>query len=158
MAINFMSVIKKLEDLIKLPIEEDNYELVDIQYSKRGKDWTLQIFIDKEGGVNLDDCEKMSEKLAAILDKTNLIQNSYILEVSSPGIERPLKKLKDFVRFIGKKVSVRLKTPIMNCRDFQGKISSVQEDSIEIEISQDNRITIPFSEIIFAQLKPDLPF
>ena len=92
-----------------LPLmQEHGFELVDVEYVKEGDIWYLRAYIDKEGGISLDDCELISRKVSDWLDKEDFIQDSYILEVSSPGLGRPLKKDKDFARSIGKDVEIRL--------------------------------------------------
>ena len=92
-----------------LPLmEENNFELVDVEYVKEAGTWYLRAYIDKEGGIDVDDCEVISRKLSDWLDKEDFIDDSYILEVSSPGLGRPLKKEKDYVRSMGREVEVRL--------------------------------------------------
>jgi ribosome maturation factor RimP len=96
-------VKKKIEDIaaeIALPIvEKYKFELVDVEYLKEGSNWYLRVFIDKEGGITIDDCQLVSEEISDELDKADPIKQSYFLEVSSPGIDRPLKKEKDFEKF-----------------------------------------------------------
>jgi ribosome maturation factor RimP len=89
-------------------IEEHNFELVDVEYVKEGGTWYLRAYIDKEGGITVDDCEVVSRALGELLDVEDFIDEAYILEVSSPGLGRPLKKEKDFVRSIGKEVDVKV--------------------------------------------------
>ena len=95
------------------------FELVDVEYVKE-RDWYLRIFVDKAGGIDLDDCQSLSEKLGEILDRESVIDGAYILEVSSPGIDRVLKKDKDFVREVGKVVDVTLYAPIDGEKNFIG--------------------------------------
>ena len=87
---------KKTEDLVMPIIEANSFELVDVEYVKEGSNWYLRVYIDKEGGVNVDDCELVSRALSDLLDRDDFIDDAYILEVSSPGLTRPLKKEKDF--------------------------------------------------------------
>ncbi|MBR6012152.1 MAG: ribosome maturation factor RimP [Selenomonadaceae bacterium] len=101
----------RVESLMQEIIAGTDFELVDVEYIKE-RDWYLRIFVDKEGGIDLDDCQMLSEKLGAILDKDPIIESAYILEVSSPGIDRVLKKDKDFLREKGKKVDVNFYAPI----------------------------------------------
>ena len=89
-------------------MEENNFELVDVEYVKEAGTWYLRAYIDKEGGIAVDDCEVISRKLSDWLDKEDFIDDCYILEVSSPGLGRPLKKEKDYVRSMGREVEVRL--------------------------------------------------
>ena len=113
----------KVETKVELLMEElligSDFELVDVEYIKE-RDWYLRIFVDKVGGIDLDDCRILSEKLGAILDKENVIDGAYILEMSSPGLDRVLKKDKDFVRESGKKVDVTLYAPIDGKKVFTG--------------------------------------
>ena len=98
----------KVEAWLLPVLEEHHFELVDVEYVREVGVWYLRAYIDKEGGIAVDDCEIISRKLGEWLDKEDFIDDSYILEVSSPGLGRPLKKEKDFVRSMGKDVEVRL--------------------------------------------------
>ena len=99
------------ERLLELVLEKDGIELVDVEYV-RERNWILRIYIDKEGGVDLNDCQTVSEKAGALLDEKNLIPDNYMLEVSSPGLDRVLKKDKDFIRYTGEDVDVKLFAPL----------------------------------------------
>ena len=108
-----------------LPLmEENNFELVDVEYVKEAGTWYLRAYIDKEGGIAVDDCEVISRKLSDWLDKEDFIDDSYILEVSSPGLGRPLKKEKDYVRSMGREVEVRLYKAIDRQKEFTGTLSA----------------------------------
>ena len=102
---------KKTEDYLLPLMEEYHFELVDVEYVKEAGNWYLRAYIDKEGGITVDDCEVVSRRLGDWLDEKDFIEDSYILEVSSPGLDRPLKKDKDFARSIDKLVEVKLFTP-----------------------------------------------
>ena len=104
-------VTEIVEELLTDILEQEQLELVDIEYVKEGKSWFLRIFIDKENGVDIDDCGLVSEKLGEKLDAVDPIQQNYFLEVSSPGAERPLKKQQDFIRAIGKHVNILIQEP-----------------------------------------------
>ena len=97
----------KAEELIMPIVEANHFELVDVEYVKEAGNWYLRIYIDKEGGININDCELVSRAFSDILDKEDPIEDAYILEVSSPGLGRPLKKYKDFQRNFGEEVEVR---------------------------------------------------
>ncbi|MBQ7453577.1 MAG: ribosome maturation factor RimP [Selenomonadaceae bacterium] len=103
-----------------------DFELVDVEYVKE-RDWYLRVFVDKAGGIDLDDCQSISEQLGAQLDRSDIISTAYILEVSSPGIDRVLKKDKDFVREAGKKVDVTLYAPLNGKKNFVGELQSRDE-------------------------------
>ena len=111
----------QVESLMTEILAGTNYELVDVEYIKE-RDWYLRVFVDKDGGIDLDDCQALSEKLSARLDQTDLIGNTYILEVSSPGIDRILKKDKDFIREAGKVVDVTLYAPLDGKKFFVGEL------------------------------------
>ena len=110
-----------------------DYELVDVEYVKEGRDWYLRIFIDKTGGIDLDDCQNISERLSARLDALDIISGAYILEVSSPGIDRILKKDKDFIREAGKVVDVTLYAPLDGKKSFVGELVSRDEEFLHIK-------------------------
>lgn len=99
---------QKTEELVTPIIDENHFELVDVEYVKEGANWYLRIYADKEGGISIDDCVLISRALEAKLDADDFIKDAYILEVSSPGLGRPLKKEKDFQRSIGQSVDIKL--------------------------------------------------
>ena len=112
-----------------------NIELIEVEYVKEGSDWYLRLYIDKQGGVSLDDCQLVSEALNDILDEKDIIKSKYIFEVSSPGIDRPLKTDRDFERYKGVDVEVHLYAPIDNSKIFVGKL--VGRENSEIIITED---------------------
>ena len=115
---------KKAEDLILPIIEENKFELVDIEFVKEGPNWYLRVFIDKDEGITIDDCELVSKAFEKKLDEEDIIKQAYILEVSSPGIDRPLKKDKDFKRCIGKLIDIKLYKPFEGRKEFQGTLEN----------------------------------
>ena len=126
--------IEKLTFTITEPIvEELEMELVDIEYIKEGPNMYLRVYIDKKGGVNLDDCQKVSEKVSEELDRKDPISENYFLEISSPGIDRPLKNDKDLERNIGKDVEINLYKAIDGKKMLTGKLLKYDEDNICIE-------------------------
>ena len=110
----------KTEQLILPILERMQFELVDVEYVKEGSTYYLRAYIDKEGGIAVDDCEVISRILSDWLDQTDFIEDSYIMEISSPGLDRPLKKEKDFARSIGKLVEIRTYRPIEKQKEFCG--------------------------------------
>jgi len=116
-------VFSIVEEILK---DQDVIELVDVEYV-RERDWYLRVFIDKAGGIEIDDCQALSERLEKILDEKNLIADSYILEVSSPGLDRQLKKPRDFVREQGKAVDVTLYAPEDGKKEFTGVLEGFDE-------------------------------
>jgi ribosome maturation factor RimP len=126
-----MSRIEEITKELVMPIlEENNFELVDVEYKKEGKHWYLRVYIDKEGGITLDDCQLVSEYLSDRLDEVDPIDHSYILEVSSPGLDRPLKTPRDFKRNIGKEVEVHLYQPVDKKKKFTGELLEYTGDKI----------------------------
>ena len=121
-----------MESLTAEILADTDYELVDVEYVKE-RDWYLRIFVDKAGGIDLDDCQTISEKLGAKLDEVSIINGAYILEVSSPGIDRILKKDKDFIREAGKIVDVTLYAPIDGKKIFVGELEGRDEKFLRLK-------------------------
>ena len=117
------------QELLK---DQDVIELVDVEYVKE-HDWYLRVYIDKEGGIDIEDCQALSEKLEEALDKGDVVPDSYILEVSSPGIDRVLRKPRDFVREQGKKVDVTLYAPREGKKLLVGELTGFDGDAIELD-------------------------
>jgi len=125
----------RVEELMNDILQDSEFELVDVEYIME-RDWYLRIFVDKPGGVDLDDCQMLSEKIGKILDKEQLIEDSYILEVSSPGIDRVLKKDRDFVREAGKAVDVSLYAPLDGKKNFVGTLESRDTNFLKLKECQ----------------------
>ena len=125
-------VESQVESLTAEILADTDYELVDVEYVKE-RDWYLRIFVDKAGGIDLDDCQTISEKLGAKLDEVSIINGAYILEVSSPGIDRILKKDKDFIREAGKIVDVTLYAPIDGKKIFVGELEGRDEKFLRLK-------------------------
>jgi len=123
----------KTEKLLQPLMERLKLELVDVEYVKEGSDYFLRAYIDKEGGVTIDDCEAVSRPLSDMLDEEDFIPDAYILEVSSPGLGRQLKKEKDFIRSIGKEVDVKLYKAVEKRKEFSGILIANDSDYILIE-------------------------
>lgn len=124
----------RVESMVMPIIEEGNFELVDVEYVKEGSNFYLRIYADKEGGINIDDCVMISRALEAKLDEDDFISEAYILEVSSPGLGRPLKKEKDFKRSIGKELDIKLYKAIDKQKEFTGVLTSYTADEIVLDI------------------------
>ena len=114
-------------------VDSLNYELVDVEFVKEGANWYLRIYIDKDGGITIDDCQAVSERMSDILDKQDPIQQSYYLEVSSPGLDRPLKTERDFVKYKGEEVEVKLFQPIDGQKLFEGELIGLIDNNIVIK-------------------------
>lgn len=132
------------------------YELLEVEYRKEGPDWVLRCFIDHENGIGIDDCQRFSEALDVVLDEEDPIPGKYLLEVSSPGIERPLKKELDFIRFAGKMAEIKLIKPINNCKTYRGELLGMVGDhsgrKVALKINDSNILEIPRNEIAKAKL------
>ena len=139
-----------------LPImEENNFELVDVEYVREAGTWYLRAYIDKEGGFTVDDCEMVSRKLSDWLDEKDFIDDSYILEVSSPGLGRPLKKEKDFKRSMGEQVDIKLYRAIDRQKDFTGTLSAYDEETVTIQYEDGSTTTFDRKDIALIRLAFD---
>lgn len=125
--------VARVERFLIPIMEEHQFELVDVEWVKEAGTWYLRAYVDKEGGISVDDCEIVSRRLSDWLDKEDFITESYILEVSSPGLGRPLKKEKDFARSLGKDVDVRLYRARDKRKDFTGVLKAYDEQTVTIE-------------------------
>ena len=123
----------RTEALILPIVERMEFELVDVEYVKEGSTWYLRAYIDKPGGITVNDCEAVAREMNEILDAEDFISDSYIFEVSSPGLGRPLKKEKDYVRNIGKDVEIRTYRSINRCKDFCGVLKAYDANTVTIE-------------------------
>ena len=132
------SIEEKVEKLIKEKVETLGYELYDVQYVKEGKDYFLRIFIDKPEGIDLIDCEKVNDAITDMLDEADYIKEAYFLEVSSPGIERVLRKEKHFQDHIGEEIEVKLFKPIEGKKEYTGTLESFNEHELNIILEEMN--------------------
>ncbi|MFZ3576642.1 ribosome maturation factor RimP [Virgibacillus sp. DJP39] len=147
-------VIKNTENLLQPILEEKNLELVDVEYVKEGKNWFLRVYLDKEGGIDIAECGEVSEQLSEKLDETDPITDAYFLEVSSPGVERPLKTEADFEKNVSKNVFVKLYEPIDGEKEYEGILTGFSESTASIEYKVKTRkktVEIPFNKIAKAR-------
>ena len=128
---------ERTEQLILPILQQNHFELVDVEYVKEGSNYYLRVFADKEGGINIDDCVTISRELEVKLDADDFIEDAYILEVSSPGLGRPLKKDKDLKRSIGSDVEVKLYKAIDKQKEFEGQLVAFDENTITIQNDQE---------------------
>ncbi|WP_281887567.1 ribosome maturation factor RimP [Paenibacillus sp. YYML68] len=140
-----------VEALIRPFLEENQFELVDVEYVKEGKNWFLRVYCDKEGGIDIDDCGRISEYLSNKLDETDPIPDAYFLEVSSPGAERPLKKAQDFTRAVGQHVFITTYEPFDGLKEFEGTLESFDEETLEVQIAKKTH-RIPYDKVASARL------
>ncbi|KAB1437632.1 ribosome maturation factor RimP [Candidatus Galacturonibacter soehngenii] len=146
---------KRTEDLLLPIIEANHYELVDVEYVKEGSNWYLRAYIDKEGGITVDDCEIVSRALGEILDKEDFIDSAYILEVSSPGLGRPLKKERDFERSLGDEVEVRTYKAIDKQKEFVGILKAYDKYSVTLAFEDNTEMNIARADIALIRLAFD---
>ena len=146
---------QKAEALILPIVEANGFELVDVEYVKEGGSWYLRAYIDKEGGITVDDCETVSRAFGDKLDEEDFIEDSYILEVSSPGLGRPLKKEKDYARSMGKQLEIRTFRAIDRQKEFYGKLTAYDESSVTIELENGEHMTFQKQELALIRLAFD---
>lgn len=125
-------ITEKVEALAKPVIEEEGCELWSVEYVREAGSWYLRVFIDKEGGVGIADCERISRRLDPILDEADPIPDSYVFEVGSAGAERELKRTSDFERYIGSEVEVKLYQPYQGKKSFVGKLESYEDGNVTV--------------------------
>ncbi len=142
----------KTEQLIQPLIDANNFELVDVEFVKEGSDWYLRVYIDKDGGITVDDCELISRVFNEILDREDYISEQYIFEVSSPGLMRPLKKEKDYKRSVGKLIDIKLYKPVDKCKEFTGVLDSYDKDTVTIKMDDDTQKTFDRSNLAMIRL------
>ncbi|KFE42859.1 ribosome maturation factor RimP [Staphylococcus agnetis] len=147
-------VTEQVETLIQPVLEALNYDLVDVEFAKEGRDHYLRISIDKPGGVDLNDCTIASEKISEVMDEHDPISEAYFLDVASPGAERPIKKEKDFQNAVTQPVFVSLYAPIEGEKEWLGILKQVSDTDITIEVkvkAKSKDITIPRDKIAKAR-------
>lgn len=148
--------IEKRSEELLLPIMEANqFELVDVEYVKEAGTRYLRAYIDKPGGIHVNDCETVSRAFGELLDTEDFIEESYVLEVSSPGLGRPLKKDKDFTRSIGEEVEIRLFRPLEKKKEFTGVLKAFDKSTVTIVQEDDREITIDRADIALIRLAFD---
>lgn len=136
------AVESRIATLVEPLVKEKGLEFVSVEYVKEGAHWYLRIYIDKDGGVDMDDCTEISYVVGDLLDKLNPIPQAYMLEVSSPGLERPLRKEEDFSRFQGRLVTVHTLAPFQGYKEFSGNLVGLINDEIVLEY-ESKRVAIP---------------
>lgn len=150
---------QKVEEIVEeivLPLVNENlFELVEVEFIKEGSNWFLRIYIDKPGGVSLDDCQLISHAVSDKLDEVDPIKQSYFLEVSSPGLDRPIKKDSDFVKYSGQMVEVKLFKPKDGIKSFEGELHGTLDNKILIRI--DDKI-VEFEKQDVAKVKRVIKF
>lgn len=143
---------QKTEELLQPIIEAHGFELVDVEYVKEAGTWYLRAYIDKPGGITVDDCEVVSRAFSDILDEKDYIEDTYIFEVSSPGLGRPLKKEKDFARSIGEEVEIRTYRAIDKQKEFIGILTEYDKDTVTIEYEDETTQVFARADIALIRL------
>lgn len=131
---------KRTEELIRPILDRENFELVDVEFVQEAGTWYLRCFIDKDGGITINDCELVSREMNDLLDQKDFIRESYIFEVSSPGLDRPLKKDRDFERNLGKDVEIRTYKMINKTKEFRGTLKAYTPDTVTIEENGEEQV------------------
>lgn len=145
----------RTEQLLMPIIEANGFELVDVEYVKEGSSFYLRSYIDKPGGITIDDCELVSRALSELLDREDFIEDSYIMEVSSPGLLRPIKKDKDFLRNMGKAVEIRCFQMIDKQKEFTGTLLAYDTDTVTIQTDEKEMV---FARKGIALIRPAIDF
>ena len=145
----------RTEELITPILDRMNFELVDVELVKDGGTWYLRAYIDKEGGITVNDCEAVAREMNEILDREDFVEDSYVFEVSSPGLGRPLKKEKDYIRSMGKEVEIRTYRAINREKEFYGILSAYDENTVTIKTEDGTEMTFEKSDIALIRLAFD---
>lgn len=143
------------EELLAPIMEENNFELVDVEYVKEGGTWYLRAYIDKPGGITVDDCEIVNRALSDLLDEKDFIEESYILEVSSPGLGRPLKKERDFERSLGEEVEIRTYRMLGGRKEFRGSLKAYDKGTVTIVTQEEEEQVFARENIALIRLAFD---
>ena len=144
-------VIEQVKSAVVPVLEEMGIELVDLTFRREGGRLMLRLLADKEGGITVDECAHINRCLSEVLDQKSIINQRYTLEVSSPGIDRPLVTQKDFHRVIGRMVRIITSIPINNSNDYTGFVRAVDEQNVTIETKEDHSIRVPLDKITKAK-------
>lgn len=146
---------KKAEELILPVLEENRFDLWDTEYVKEAGTWYLRYYIDKEGGITINDCEAVSRRVSDLLDELDFIPESYILEVSSPGLGRQLKKTRDYERSIGQEVEIRLFKAVDGSKEYTGLLLGFEQNSFTIELEDGKQMTFAKPDVAVIRLAFD---
>jgi len=150
----YTQAVREVSILIEPILDEMEIELVDVEYLSEGGRWILRIYVDREGGITLDDCVRVSREIEDLIDVKDLFRQTYVLEVSSPGLNRPLKKEKDFVHAIGKNINIRMAAPVGGRRNFKGRLQSFEDGTLCVTANE-NRFLLPYGGVEKANLVYD---
>ena len=140
-----------VEEMVQPYLTEHDFELVDVEFVKEGSNWFLRVYVDKDGGIDIDDCGLVSEYLSQKLDETDPIPQAYFLEVSSPGAERPLKKSEDVAKAVGKDVFITVYEPVDGLKEFEGRLLSFENNELVVAAGK-KEYHIPYLKVASARL------
>ena len=144
-------ITKQVADLVEPILDEMGFELVDVEYLSKYGRWVLRLYIDKQGGVTIDDCAQVSREIGDLIDVKDIIEHEYVWEVSSPGLDRPLKKEADFIRAVGKKIKVRMAAQVDGRRNFTGYLRNFENGTLRME-TEGMMVALPWPEVDKANL------
>jgi ribosome maturation factor RimP len=152
--LKFENLLQEVRQVVEPILESQGFELVDLEYQRESQGWVLRIYLDREGGVSLDDCAGISHEVGAVLEVKDLIPSSYTLEVSSPGLTRPLKRPEDFNKFRNQMVKIKLYEPLDGRKNFKGTLLGLEGDRVRVEVEQ-QVYELPLQRIAKANLEID---
>ncbi len=148
------ALLQEVREVVEPILQSQGYELVDLEYQRESRGWVLRIYLDREGGITLDDCTGVSHEVGAVLEVKDVIPNAYVLEVSSPGLTRPLKKPEDYNRFRNQLVKIKLFQPLDGRRNFKGILLGLEVETVRVE-ADGQVFEIPLQSIAKANLEID---
>jgi len=144
-------ILERIKELINPVLQEDGAELVEIIFRREAGQQVLRLLVDKEGGIQLADCVRLNERISQVLDESNIMTERYLLEVNSPGIDRPFKVKRDYERAINRPVRVTLSERIQDKKEYIGVLEEVSDIAIKIDVKKKGIINIPFDKITRAR-------
>ncbi len=144
--VNGSLIRNQVFDIASPVIEDIGFELIDVEYLSMNGRWVLRLYLDREGGITIDDCVSVSRELGDLLDIKDIINHEYVLEVSSPGLNRPLKRDRDFVKFIGKKIKCKMMRPLDGRKNFSGCLKDFKENTVFLE-TESGLFELPLCDI-----------
>ncbi len=149
-------VVERVRALIEPILADHGLELVDVEFRREGHGWILRVYMDRDGGITLDDCQRISQELGDHLDVEDLIDYPYHLEVSSPGLDRPLTRDADFLHFAGKAARISTREALEGQRNFRGRLAGLEDGAVLLDLADGRRVRIPRGLITRARLAIEL--
>ena len=149
-------ILERVRTLAEPILAEQGLELVDVEYRREAHGWVLRLYMDRPGGITLEDCQRVSEEFGDHLDVEDFIGHPYHLEVSSPGLDRPLARPEHFVRFVGKAAKIATREDVEGRHNFRGRLAGLQGAAVLLDLQDGRRAAIPLELILRARLEPEL--